>query len=198
MNIRVEGVVHALGGATITCGDGTEWVIDYKAQSPFHLFHGRQVVARGVPYDPGARRGRSRPREPYQPEGSYIIGCHLRVSSLRPKDLTSDLEFAEVGQELDLYGQLQRDARNTSRATLSFRTDDLRTFLVANDPPGAKVGQTVKVRAYPLRVSPSLPKPPAPYLWIIIWPFSVEVIRELWDRGHRIIRPERVPEDSAL
>jgi hypothetical protein len=185
MEVRLEGVVHAprhdpdLGPgapAAIECSDGKVWVIDYEEQSPFHLFHGRQVVAVG---------------EPYQPEGSHIIGWprakqlgHLRVTSLRPADLTPDLELAEVGLRHRLFGRLERGTSDTGESTLSFVTQDGSTFSVANDPAGEAAGRNVEVWAYPVRVSPATRRPRGTYLWIIC-PYSCADLSE-WHKRRRI------------
>ncbi len=59
--VRVEGIVRAWrydGAATgkpfalIECTDGTEWVITYDEQSPFHAFADCRVVVFGKPFVP--------------------------------------------------------------------------------------------------------------------------------------------------
>ena len=97
--VRLEGILHACPydpsaqgkqflGAAIECSDGKVWVIDYRKQSPFHAFAGRQVVVAG---------------EPYKPEGQHLIGWgegktlgHFRVSTMWLVEVTPDAEPVEV------------------------------------------------------------------------------------------------------
>jgi hypothetical protein len=183
--VRLEGIVHASRydpnapgkqflGATIECSDAKVWVIDYEEQSPFHAFAGRQVVVSG---------------EPYKPEGQYLIGCgggktlgHFRVSTMRPVEVTGDAELLEVGAGFDLRGRFERGTGDTGKSMLSFVTEKGDAFVVANDPAGVSVGPSVKVWAHPVQPSPSIQKPPGPYLWIIC-PYSAA---DLWEwRGRR-------------
>jgi hypothetical protein len=190
MKIRFEGVVDApyfdpktgpLPPAGIQCSDGTVWVIDYHEQSPFRVFHGRKVLARGEPYRPTGATG------------GYIIGWsgakevgHLRIASLRPAELSPDLELAEVGLARCLSGALERGTSDAGDSTLSFITQDGSTFSVVNDPAGEAVGRNIEVVAYPVRVSPSTWRSRGPYLWIIC-PYSCADLLE-WHkrRGSRI------------
>jgi len=58
-------------GVTLECSDGMTWVIDYREQSRFQDFEGRQVRVAG---------------EPYEPDGQHLIDSntlgHLRVSTI--------------------------------------------------------------------------------------------------------------------
>jgi hypothetical protein len=178
--IWLEGVVHASRydpnapgkqflGAAIVCNDARVWVIDYEEQSPFHVFAGRQVVVSGEPYRPGG-------------QGQYLIRWkgselgHFRVSRMRPVEVTGDVEFVEVGAGFDLSGRFDRATGDAGESTLVFISDSGDTFVVANDPAGARVGPNVKVWAHPVQPSPSIQKSPGRYLWIIC-PYSAA---DLW------------------
>lgn len=183
--VRLEGIVEASRydrdapgkqflGAAIKCSDGKVWVIAYGEQSPFHAFAGRQVVASG---------------ERYSPDGQALIGWrgatslgHFRVSSMRPVEVTDDLELREVGAEFDLRGRFWRGKSDTGKSLLRFVTEKGDTFEVANNPAGASVGRSVKVQAYPVQPSPLIQKRTGQYLWIIC-PYSGSDIGE-W-RGRR-------------
>ena len=160
----MEGIVHASRydpnaprkqflGATIECGDGKEWVIDYDEQSPYHSFADRQVVVSG---------------EPYQPDGQQIgggrIAGHLLVSTMRLVDLKADAELVEIGPGQRLSGRFERGPGDIGEPMLSFVTDKGDAFVVANDPAGVSVGPSVEVWAYPVQPSPSIQKPPGRYL----------------------------------
>jgi len=81
--LRIEGVVRASGytreapgkqflGAIIECSAGTDWVIDYDEQSPFHAFADRRVLVSG---------------EPCEPQGQHLGGIrYFRVSTMRLLD----------------------------------------------------------------------------------------------------------------
>lgn len=176
--LRLEGIVRASRydpelqgkqflGAIIECSDGQEWVIDYDEQSPFHAFAERRVLVSG---------------EPYKPEGQMILGQHLRVSTMRLVEVTPDAELVEVGARRHLSGRFERGTSDGAESTLSFITDEGDSFLLANYPAGATVGRGVEVWAYPVQPSPSIPRPPGQYLWIIC-PYSAADLRE-W-RGRR-------------
>lgn len=161
-------------GAGIKCSDGKVWVIAYEEQSPFHAFAGRHVVVSG---------------EPYRPEGQALIGWdgakslgHFRVSSMRPVEVTDDVELREVGAEFDLRGRFWRGTSDTGKSLLRFVTEHGDTFEVANDPAGASVGRSVEVRAYPVQPSPLIQKRTGQYLWIIC-PYSGSDLAQ-W-RGRR-------------
>lgn len=178
--VRLEGIVHTFAyhpnaqgkqflGAAIECSDGKVWVIDYREQSPFHAFAGRQVVVSG---------------EPYNPEGQYLNGWggdktlgHFRVSTMRLVEVTADPELAEVGEDQHLRGRFERGMSETGDSKLSFVTEEGNVFLVANDPAGATVGPSLEVWAYPVQPSPSIPRAPEQYLWIIS-PCSAADLRE--------------------
>ncbi len=177
--IRLEGIVRASRynpsaqgkhflGAAIECRDGKVWVVDYNEQSPFHAFAGRQVVASG---------------EPYKPEGQYLVGWggkilgHFRAATVRLAETAPDVMLVEVGAGQHRRGRFERGMSETGDSTLLFVEEEGGTFLVANDPAGATVGQSVEVLAYPVQPSLSIAKPHAQYLWIIS-PYSVA---ELWE-----------------
>jgi len=183
--VRLEGIVQASRydpnapgkqflGAAIECSDGKVWVIDYEEQSPFHAFAGRQVVVAG---------------ESYTPKGQALIGWsggtklgHFRVATMRPVEVTGDVELVEVGAGFDLRGRFWRGASDTGESMLRFVTEEGDAFVVANDPAGASVGRSVKVWAYPVQPSPLIQNPTGQYLWIIC-PYSAS---DLWDwRGRR-------------
>lgn len=175
--IQFEGVVRAFRydpgaqgkqflGAMIECADGSEWVIDYDEQSPFHVFADHQVLVSGRPYTPeGQRIG-----------GNRIIG-HLRVSTMRVVEVTSEVEFVEVGPAQHLSGRFERSANETGEATLTFVSTNGDAFLVANDPAGAVTGRSVDVLAYAVEPSPSIRKSSAEYLWVIC-PHSAADLRK--------------------
>jgi hypothetical protein len=165
---RFEGIVRAFRsvsgvqgkpflGAIMECGDLTEWVIDYDEQSPFHTFADHHVVVFG---------------EPYEPLGQHLISTggkqtlrHLRVSTMRLVEVTTEAELVEVGTGRQLSGQFERATSNTGESTLSFVSEKGDTFLVANDPAGATVGRNVEVWAYPVQLS--MPQSSEQSLWII-------------------------------
>jgi len=166
---RLEGIVHACRydpsaegkqflGAAIESRDGRVWVIDYDEQSPFHAFAGRQVVVSG---------------EPYTPEGQLLARWsgkqpgHFRVSALRLVDVTPDAELVEVGPGRFLNGRLERGTSDVTEPMLSFVTEKGDVFLVANEPAGAVVGQSVEVWAYPVHPATSVQTSPGQSLWII-------------------------------
>ncbi len=164
---RLEGIVRASRyqpalegkqflGTIIECADGSEWVIDYDEQSPFHTFADRRVVVSGRPYTPEGQR-----------IGGERIAGHFRVSTVRLVEVTPDAEFVEVGPAGPLSGRFERSTSDTGKTTLSFVSANGDTFLVANDPAGAVYGRSVDVLAYPVVPSPSGPNPHAQYLWII-------------------------------
>jgi hypothetical protein len=181
--LRIEGVVRASSysrdtpgkqflGAIIECSDGKDWVIDYDEQSPFHAFADRQVLVSG---------------EPYEPKGQMLIGRrgklgigHLRVSAMRLVEVTPDAQVVEVGARQKLSGRFERGTSDTRESSLSFVTEK-DTFLVSNDPAGAALGRSVEVWAYPVQPSPSIPRPPEQYLWIIC-PYSSA---DLWEWRER-------------
>jgi len=176
--LRLEGIVLASRyvrnkgkqflGAIIKCTDGTKWVIDYDEQSPFHAFADCQVVASG---------------EPYEPAGQYLIGKglgHFRVSTMRLVEVRPDAELVEVAAGRHLFGRFER---STSDAMLTFVTEKGESFLVANDPAGATVGRSVKVWAYPVQSSPSIPGPQHRQgLWIIC---PMNSYADLWEWRER-------------
>ena len=174
METRLEGIVHASRHypgchAAIECSDGRVWVIDYEEQSPFHAFAGRQVVAFGEPYQPGME--------------AHLIGWgdgrqvgHFRVATMRPVEVTPDLQLLEVGPGHRLRGRFGQRASDSGEPMLVFVTEKGDSFLVANDPAGATVGRVVEVRGYPVQCSPSSSRPPGRYLWIIC-PYTYE---DLW------------------
>ena len=182
--IRLEGIVHASRydpsaqgkqflGAAIECSDGKVWVIDDNEQSPFHAFAGRQVVVSC---------------EPYKPEGQHLIGWrggkklgHFRVSTMRLVEVTPDAKLVEVGGGQPLCGRFERGTSETGESMVSFVTEEGDAFLVTNDPAGATVGPSVKVWAYPVQPSPSIPRPREQYLWIIC-PCSAA---DLWEWRER-------------
>ena len=183
--VRLEGTVRASRfdpsahgkqflGAALECSDGKVWVLDYNEQSPFHAFAGCRVVVSG---------------EPYTPEGQQLIGWragkklgHFRVLTMRLLEAARDAEFVEIGAAQHLRGRFEPVPTATADSTLSFVTEDGTAFLVANDPAGATVGTSVAVCAYSLQRSPSTPKPPERYLWII-GPCSAADVWE-WRRRH--------------
>jgi hypothetical protein len=86
--IRLEGVVRARRydpdgkgkqflGAAVECNDGTVWVIDYRENSRFHVYDGRQVIVSGKPRPEGG-------------QGQRLMGWrgkkvgHFCVSTIRP------------------------------------------------------------------------------------------------------------------
>jgi hypothetical protein len=161
--LQLEGIVLASRyaankgkqflGAIIKCTDRM-WVIDYDEQSPFHAFADRQVVVSG---------------EPYEPAGQYLIGKklgHFRVSTMRLVEVPPDAELVEVAAGRHLFGRFERSASDTWGSILTFVTEKGESFPVANDPAGATVGRSVKVWAYPVQSSPSIPGP-RQRLWII-------------------------------
>jgi len=168
--VQFEGIVHASRyvpsaqgkqflGAIIECSDGRQWVVDYDEQSPFHAFAGRQVVVSG---------------EPYEPAGQHLIGLrggqklgHFRVSTMRLVEVTPDAQLVEVGAGRDLRGRFEPRTNDVGESMLRFVTEGGDSFVVVNDPAGAAVGRTVEVWAYPVQPSPSIPRPPEQYLWII-------------------------------
>jgi hypothetical protein len=180
--VTLDGIVRARSfvegesgkpflGAMIECDDGTRWVIDYNEQTPFHLFANRRVLAIGQPYRP-------------DPRAQIIIRTadggtikHFKVARLRVAEPTGDLQFAEVGPEQRLSGQL---TQTTSESMLCFTTENGDKFLVANDPAGAAPGRSVNVVAYP--VLPSSQGTAAKHLWIIC-PHSAADLWE-WRRRH--------------
>jgi hypothetical protein len=114
--------------------------------------------------------------EPYERErdGQHLIGWgggktlgHFRVSTMRLVEVTPDAELVEVGEGQHFRGRFERGMSETRGPTLSFVTEEGNAFLVANDPAGATVGPSVEVWAYPVQPSPSIPRHPAQYLWII-------------------------------
>ena len=187
METRLEGIVHASRydssargkqflGTGIESSDGKVWVIDYDEQSPFHAFAGRRVVVFGEPYEP-------------EPEDQHLVGWgegkqlgHFHVSTLRPVEVMPDGELVEVGPGHRLSGRLQRGTSDTGEPMLFFVTENGDSFLVANDPAGAKVGRSVEVWAYPVKRRSSMPETRGQYLWIIS-PYSAA---DPWEwRGRR-------------
>ena len=176
--LQLEGVVRAYRytpdggkqflGVELECSDGRQWIISYNEQSPFHAFADRRVLVSGEPYKPKGQSPMSRDRN--RPLG------HFRVTTMRLVEILAGLELVEVGAEQDLFGQFERRASATGQPTLFFVTDEGDTFLVANDPAGATVGRRVEVRAFPVQPSPSIPRPPEQWFWIIC-PCSME---DLW------------------
>ncbi len=162
--LRIEGVVRASSyardapgkqflGAIIECSDGTEWVIDYDEQSPFHAFAGRRVLVSG---------------EPYEPTGQQLGGIgHFRVSTMRLVGAAPDAQLVEVGAPQKLSGRFERGTSVSQQSSLYFVTENGDTFLVFNDPARATLGRNVDVWAYPVQPPPSIPRPPEEYLWVI-------------------------------
>jgi hypothetical protein len=177
--LRLEGIVHASrpahrldGGefpAIIECSDGTEWVISYGEQSPFHAFADRKVVASGKPYKPPLAHIIRTPRG--QKPG------YFRVSTMRLVTVTPDAQLVEVEEEQHLSGRFKVGTSDGGKAILSFVTETGTTFLVANEPAGWIAGRDVSVSAYPVQPYPLTPKSPEQYLWIIC-PYSAQ---DLWE-----------------
>lgn len=183
--VRLEGIVRISRfdrdsegkqflGAMIECADRKKWVVDYDEQSPYCAFSGHRVVASG---------------EPYAPDGQELIGWgrdnhlrHLRVSTMRLVEGTTDAELVEVGEGQRLRGHFERGLIGTEDAMLSFVVEGGDTFLVANDPAGVTAGRTVDVQAYPVELAPSIDRPPGRYLWTIS-PCSVAELCE-WRERH--------------
>ena len=86
---------------------------------------------------------------------------------MRLAEVTPDAELVEVGRGHHLCGRFERGTSDTGQSMLSFVTEKGDTFLVANDPAGATIGRSVKVWAYAVQPSPSIPRLPGRYLWII-------------------------------
>jgi hypothetical protein len=179
---RLEGVVHARHyyagddgkqflGAAIECDDGAVWIVDYEEQSPFHNFVGRHVIAHGEPYRPNAMSqvlvGWS---------GVKVFG-HFCVSTMRVSEVTTDVEFVEVGPGHHLRGQFEPATSAGADSKLSFVTDDRKAFLVANDPAGLRCGIDVAVWAYPIQAPTARHGLAGPYLWVIC-PHSAA---DLWE-----------------
>ena len=181
--LRLEGIVHADRPAhrldagefpaIIACSDGTEWVISYGEQSPYHAFADRKVVASG---------------RPYMPTGAHIIGTHrgqklghFRVSTMRLVTVTPDAQLVEVGEEQHLSGRFKVGTNDSGPLVLSFVTEKGTTFLVANDPAGLIVGRDVKILAYSVQPYRLTQQSPEQYLWTLC-PCSVQ---DLWDRRGR-------------
>src|SRR5450432_1341217 len=169
--LRIEGVVRASSyardapgkqflGAIIEGSDGNDWVIDYDEQSPFHAFADRQVLVSGEPYEPNGQKLIGR-------WGKLGIG-HLQVATMRLVEVTPDAQLVEVGARHKLSGRFERGTSDTRESSLSLVTEKGDTFLVSNDPAGAAIGRSVEVWAYPVQPSPSIPRPPGQYLWIIL------------------------------
>jgi hypothetical protein len=176
--LQLEGVVRAYRytagrgkpflGVKLECSDGKVWIISYDEQSPFHAFADRRVLVSG---------------EQYQPKkGSFIVSLdrsrplgHFRATTMRLVEISSSSELAEVGPSQHLSGRFERRA-NANGSTLFFVTDRGDTLLVVNDPAGAIVGRHIEVLGYPVQLSPSIPRPPGRWFWIIC-PCSME---DLW------------------
>jgi hypothetical protein len=183
--VRLEGIVRASRyvpgargkqflGVTIVCTDGKEWVVDYDEQSPFHAFADRNVVVSGHPYDPG------RGQQLIGGGGGQSLG-HFRVLTMRLLEVTPDAELVEIGPGQHLRGRFQRGTSDIGESKLSFITENGNSFLVANDPAGAAIGHNVDVLAYAVEPSPSRPRPPGQYLWVIR-PCSAADIRKWRER----------------
>jgi len=160
--LRLTGIVHAHRGgefpAIIACSDGTEWVISYGEQSPYHAFADRKVVASG---------------RPCKPPFAHIILGHFRVSTMRLVTVTPDAQLVEVGEEQHLSGRFKVGTNDSGESVLSFVTEKGTTFLVANEPAGLIVGRDVKILAYSVQPYRLTPQSPEQYLWILC-PCSVQ------------------------
>jgi hypothetical protein len=97
-------------GAIVDCTDGTQWVVDYEEQSPFHLFANRRVVASGKPYIPNRRV------QHLSAAGNRSIG-HIDVLGMCLAEPVRDLPFAEMGPRQRLHGQFTRRATSGGRRT---------------------------------------------------------------------------------
>jgi len=170
--LRLEGIVHGFqsfssleGGefpVFLECNDGTEWVISYGEQSPFHAFAERQVVVTG---------------QPYKPTGAYVIGTsrrsgqrpgHLRVSTMRLLEASPDAQLAEVGEQQDLSGRFRSETTDSGESILSFATEEGRRYLVANEPAGVSSSSgVVRVTTFAVQLSPLVQRSSDQYLWII-------------------------------
>jgi hypothetical protein len=102
---------------------------------------------------------------------------------MRLVEAAPDAELIEVGAGQQLTGRFELRTSHTGESTLSFVTEKGDRFLVANDPVGATVGQSVEVQAYPVQPSPSIPKCPGQYVWITCR-CSTADIWEWRDRPH--------------
>ena len=111
---------------------------------------------------------------------------------MRLVEVIPDAEFVEVRAGQDLRGRFERGACDTGDMALLFLTEMGDRFLVANDPAGATVGRSVEVTAYPIQPSPSIPRPPGQYLWIIC-DCSAADIWEWRARSRARLRAHRPP-----
>jgi hypothetical protein len=175
----IQGVVRARSytfgvdgkqflGAVIEPPDGAAWIIDYGEQSPFHALADHKVMASGEPYEPTGQRLMAW-------RGRYDIG-HFRVSTMRPVEVTPDVQVLEIRAEQELSGRFERD-RAIPESPLAFVTDDGRTFSVFNDPAGVVFGKCVEVSAYPVQPGPAARRSAREYLWIVC-PYSMA---DLWE-----------------
>lgn len=122
---------------------------------------------------------------PISPIGSYVMFSranrrrvgHFRVSTMRPLAPTPDADIVEIGEVLKLRGQFRRDTGANFNSRLSFVTEQGESFLVVNDPAGAKFGSRIEVSAYPVKRSSSNADSSQRHLWVIC-PHSLLDIEE--------------------
>lgn len=143
-------------GAMLVQDDGTEWVVTYRAESPFHKLRGERVVVDGAPYEP---------------PGQALLKRHLRVSLLKVSKPSTDTSLVEIRGEEELTGQFKEIAfpkgtKLEGEVWVRFVDDGGTEFFLAHGDGKPLLGKHVTVTGFRVEPSPYIARPGGPYLWV--------------------------------
>jgi len=160
LTIDVAPGAKKFQGVWLVHGDGTRWVVDYRARQLWSWFADREVIVTG---------------ETYAPQGQAINAVHFRVETLRFAAATMGLgPYRAMGPELELAGTFARDSGTPgSKAAGSswpvFVGDDgTRYHVVGDDTLELRSASAVRVKARVLDPDMSYTaRMSGPDLWIV-------------------------------
>ena len=147
-------------GVTLRRDDNTSWVVSYQPEPWLEPFADHRVHVTG---------------EPYTPAGQALRRPHLRLHTLTLITTTQTLDgplLIAIGREQTLRGSFtdKVGAPGTKLAGEPYRVFTVTggdTYLLANNPDGARPGQPQQIVAREVEYSPFVARRGGPTLWVL-------------------------------
>ncbi|MBI3184461.1 MAG: NRDE family protein [Myxococcales bacterium] len=164
----LEGTVRAAGeeagpgkkfrGAWLEREGGEQWVISYRADSPFRELGGKRVKVEG---------------ETYTPEGQALAGTHFRVRTMELLGVDPSAPLVRIGPEERLRGRFEEmtweeGTKLAGEKTPVFIAEGGKSYFLVRLPEKAPpLGSAVTVLCHEVEPSPFASRPGGPHLWIL-------------------------------
>lgn len=140
--------------------DGERWIVTYRPEAWLQPFAHKRVRVTG---------------ERYTPPGQALMAPHYRlrtIALLESQLMRSDALLASAGEEQTLTGAFSQKVgepgtKLEGEPYTVFTTADGRAYLLANEPEGARPGETQTIHAREVELSPYMARRGGPTLWVL-------------------------------